>query len=83
LSEELTDVEALTNIATIEQEQTEEEEASTFEDLLENYSNFNIGSNALTKSPNYLSTEPSTRDSSPEEKFEVVSGNSVKSPNLR
>ena len=83
LSEELTAVEALTDIATIEQEQTEEEEASTFEDLLENYSNFNIGSNALTKSPNYSSTEPSTRDSSPEEKFEVVSGNSVKSPNMR
>jgi hypothetical protein len=82
LSEELTDVEALTDIATIEQEQTEEEEASTFEDLLENYSNFNIGSNALTKSPNYSSTEPSIRDSSPEEKFEVVSGNSVKSPNM-
>lgn len=73
LSEELAAAEALTDAAGDEQEETEEE-ASTFEDLLENYSNFNIGSNALTKSPNYSPTESTTRDSSPEEKFEIVSG---------
>jgi hypothetical protein len=73
LSEELAAAEALTDAAGDEQEETEEE-ASTFEDLLENYSNFNIGNNALTKSPNYSPTESTTRDSSPEEKFEIVSG---------
>lgn len=81
LSEELAAVDVLTGVVGDEQEETEEE-ASTFEDLLENYSNFNIGSNALTKSPNYSPTESTTRDSSPEEKFEIVSGNSLKSPNV-
>lgn len=58
-----------------------EEEASTFEDLLENYSNLNIGAgHTVTKSPELSPAETPivhspptvTRESSPE--FEIISG---------
>lgn len=61
-----------------EVEQTDEE-VNTFEDLLENYSNLNIV-NAVTKSPELSPTEPPppvSRESSPEEKFELISGNII------
>lgn len=58
-----------------EQSDQTEEETSTFEDLLENYSNLNI-INTMTKSPESSPTEPQpvSRESSPEEKFEMISG---------
>lgn len=58
-----------------EQSDQTEEETSTFEDLLENYSNLNI-INTITKSPESSPTEPQpvSRESSPEEKFEMISG---------
>lgn len=80
LAEEIVAVDVLTDVVhdstngSVE-DKNNEEEASTFEDLLEDYSNFNIGSNSLVKSPNYSpsGTSSVTRDSSPEEKFEIIS----------
>lgn len=76
----LVDEEAMANVMaeTPIQPDAEEEDsegASTFEDLLENYSNLNIGCMG-TRSPESTPSEPqsSTRESSPEEKFEVIDG---------
>lgn len=64
----------------VEPKNEADEEASTFEDLLEDYSNFNIGNNSLAKPPNYSPSGASsiTRDSS-EEKFEIIGNRHVQS----